>query len=66
MFLSFWMVSFVLLDNQEGLNNDRVNNLQLKEVLNDERIIGIDWRYSNICKLINEIWILKDYSKKYE
>jgi len=27
------MVSFVLLDNQEGLNNDRVNNLQLKEDL---------------------------------
>lgn len=29
----FLKFSFVLLDNQQGLNNDRVNNLQLKEDL---------------------------------
>jgi len=61
----FW-TNKIIIDSWWFTNKPVEYNLQLKEVLNDERIIGIDWRYSNICKLINEIWILKDYSTKYE
>lgn len=61
----FW-TNKIIIDSGWFTNKPVEYNLQLKEVLNDERIIGIDGRYSNICKLINEVWILKDYSKNYE